>query len=283
MNGTTVYSKSASLKAEIATAKAGGKTIGFVPTMGALHEGHLALVRRAKKECDIVVVSIFVNPTQFNNPQDLEKYPRTLEKDVALLNELGGILVFAPTFDQVYTEQDTFPGVNIDEIESILEGEFRPGHFQGVVNVVYNLFDIVQPNKAYFGLKDFQQVAVIQEMVRQLALPVTIVACETLRESTGLALSSRNMRLTAEEKRNALIIPNTLFFLKDLVETVSPEEAKRKAVEFFEKGLLKLEYLEIVDGRTLMPLKNEWVKGAVCCIAAYCGSVRLIDNLILKD
>lgn len=256
-----------------------GKSIGFVPTMGALHEGHLALVKRAIKHSDRVIVSIFVNPTQFNNSSDLEKYPRMLEKDVELLNEVGNVLVFAPTIDEIYPENDQFEPLDLEGIDTVLEGRFRPGHFQGVVHVVRNLFQIVQPDKAFFGLKDFQQVAVIKLMVKKLNIPVEIVACPTLRSENGLALSSRNLRLTAEQKENALIIYRTLNYIKELKAQFTPQEAKQKAIEYFQNGHLELEYLDIVDSTNLQPLNDVWANGSTCCIAAFCGDVRLIDNM----
>jgi pantoate--beta-alanine ligase len=281
MSGTTVYSKQISLKAALELEKNSGKIIGFVPTMGALHEGHLELVKRALKECDSVVVSIFVNPTQFNNASDLEKYPRTPEKDIELLSRLGEIKVFLPSVKEIYTTSDNFPGVDISELDAVLEGKFRPGHFDGVVHVVYNLFEIVQPDKAYFGLKDFQQVAVIRSMVAQLHLPVEIIACPTLREANGLAMSSRNMRLNPEERNDALIIYQTLGYLNEIKKTNSPSKARELALDYFSNGKLELEYLEIVDGKTLKTLTNNWAEESVCCIAAFCGSVRLIDNMLL--
>jgi pantoate--beta-alanine ligase len=280
MSGIEIYHTRESLKSVIESKNGSNRTLGFVPTMGALHAGHLALVAKALSECDVVIVSIFVNPTQFNNASDLEKYPRTPEKDLELLVELNGeILVFLPSVDEVYPSMDDFPGVDISALDSVLEGKFRPGHFEGVVHVVYNLFEIVQPNKAYFGWKDFQQVAVIKSMVNQLNLPVEIVACPTLREDRGLAMSSRNMRLNAQEKEDALIIFKSLEYLKSLKEIHSPSEAKEMAISFFNQGNLELEYFEIVDGDSLKSLSDKWTKGAVCCIAAYCGMVRLIDNM----
>ena len=259
--------------------RSNGKSIGFVPTMGALHDGHLALVKRAVEQTETVVVSIFVNPTQFNNHIDLEKYPRTLPQDIELLNSVENVLVFAPSVQEMYPKNDHFESLDLEGIDSVLEGKFRPGHFQGVVHVVRNLFQIVSPDFAYFGLKDFQQVAVIQLMVKKLNLKVKIIACPTMRAETGLALSSRNNRLGTHEKEAALIIYKTLNFIKELKENNSPLEAKKMAIQFFEKGNLKLEYLEIVDNKNLQPLTNSWVEGSTCCIAAFCGDVRLIDNM----
>lgn len=263
----------------LSKAKSNGRSIGFVPTMGALHEGHLALVKRAIAESDVVVVSIFVNPTQFNNPADLEKYPRMLEQDVALLATIGDVLVFAPDFKDVYPENDDFEPIELEGMDLNLEGKFRPGHFQGVVHVVRNLFRIVGPDKAFFGLKDFQQLAIIKLMVRKLKMPVEIVECETTRADNGLALSSRNLRLNEDQQKEALIIFNTLERIKEIKKTASPLETKEKAIEFFNQGNLELEYLEIVDSKTLKPLMDSWSSQATCCIAAFCGEVRLIDNM----
>jgi pantoate--beta-alanine ligase len=266
----------------LATFKLANKSIGFVPTMGALHEGHLALVKRALNESDCVVVSIFVNPTQFNNLQDLDKYPRMLQADVDLLFAIGNVLVFAPTVEEVYPENDTYIPLDLEGIENVMEGEFRSGHFQGVVHVVRNLFQIVQPDQAYFGLKDFQQVAVIRLLTKKYRFPIQIIACPTLRESSGLAMSSRNLRLTEKEQEDALIIIQTLKYIQTLKETKSPKEAKEKALAFFSDGKLRLEYLEIVNGSTLKSLDDVWNDYSVVCIAAYCGAVRLIDNLELE-
>ncbi|MFN5909998.1 MAG: pantoate--beta-alanine ligase [Bacteroidota bacterium] len=281
MDKTSVFNSSSELRDVLNAERQLGKSIGFVPTMGALHQGHLALVDRALNECDCVVVSIFVNPTQFNNPTDLEKYPRMLDEDISLLNSVGQVLVFAPEYSEVYPEGEQFMGIDLNGLDEVLEGKFRPGHFQGVVHVVRNLFRIVQPDKAYFGLKDFQQVAIIKHMVRTLNLPVEIIECATTRDDNGLALSSRNMRLSEQEKEEALIIPKTLYIARDAVSGHTPDQARQIALDHFSSGALELEYLEIVDGETLKPLLHEWSSNAVCCIAAYCGPVRLIDNLRL--
>jgi pantoate--beta-alanine ligase len=256
------------------------KKIGFVPTMGALHEGHLSLIERAYKENDIVVVSIFVNPTQFNNLEDLQHYPRTLEKDMELLpKKFHSILLFYPDYNEIYPKEDPFIPIDLGNLDTILEGKHRPGHFKGVVHVVHNLFKIVRPNRAYFGQKDFQQVAVIRFMTKRYDFSIEIVACETKREQSGLAMSSRNMRLSAVEKDEALIIWETLNFVKQNKQNYQPDELKNRAVDFFNSGKLKLEYLEIVDAESLSEISN-WNFEAVCCIAAYCGKVRLIDNLL---
>jgi len=276
-----VFTTRKSLNEALASLKEAKKSVGFVPTMGALHEGHLALVKRALSESDTVVVSIFVNPTQFNNMQDLDKYPRMLQADVDLLQTIGEVFVFAPSVEEVYPENDTYTPLDLEGIDNVMEGEFRPGHFQGVVHVVRNLFQIVQPDQAYFGLKDFQQVAVIRLLTKKYNFPIQIIACPTLRETNGLAMSSRNLRLTEKEREDALIIIQTLKYIQSLKATKSPKEAKELAMEYFSNGKLRLEYLEIVNGANLKSLDNEWNEYTVVCLAAFCGAVRLIDNLEL--
>jgi pantoate--beta-alanine ligase len=248
--------------------------------MGALHDGHLGLIERASLENDIVVVSIFVNPTQFNNQEDLVNYPRTLDKDLTLLEKkITNYLVFSPDASEIYPANDDFQPIDLGHLNNILEGKFRPGHFQGVVHVVHNLFKIVQPQKAYFGQKDFQQLAIIRFMNKKFGFSIEIVACETLREPSGLAMSSRNMRLSEEEKVDALIIWETMSFIRDNKMNFGPSELKERAIQFFDKGTLKLEYLEIVQAHNLLEA-TDWQESTVCCIAAYCGNVRLIDNLL---
>lgn len=277
-----VFTTRKSLNEVLTSLKESKNIVGFVPTMGALHEGHLALVKNALSKSDVVVVSIFVNPTQFNNVQDLDKYPRMLQADVDLLNSIGNVIVFAPTVEEVYPENDTYTPMDLEGIDKVMEGEFRPGHFQGVVHVVRNLFQIVQPDKAYFGLKDFQQVAVIRLMTKKYNFPIKIIACQTLREPSGLAMSSRNLRLTESEREDALIIIQTLKYIQSLKGTKTPKEAKEMAIAFFSNGKLRLEYLEIVTTENLKPLDNEWNDHTVVCLAAFCGAVRLIDNLELQ-
>ena len=279
---TAVYDSSSALRNALENYRNSGLQIGFVPTMGALHEGHLSLVNTAIAQCDIVVVSIFVNPTQFNNAADLEKYPRMLDKDLELLGDNEKIIVFAPDYSEVYPEGEQFLGIDLGGLDDLMEGTFRPGHFQGVVHVVRNLFRIVEPHKAFFGLKDFQQVAIIKKMVQQLRLPLEIVSCPTHREKTGLAMSSRNMLLSEAEKESALIIPNTLFKARELKKNHTPTEVVELCRSYFSNGKLELEYMEIIDGDSLQPLGNQWTTNAVMCIAAYCGPVRLIDNMELN-
>lgn len=274
----------AELQQLVTEAKAQGKKVGFVPTMGALHEGHLFLVRKCKDENEVCVVSIFVNPTQFNNPEDLEKYPRTPENDCRLLESAGCDLVFMPEVSEMYPQPDTRE-FHFGPIGEVMEGKMRPGHFNGVAQVVSKLFDMVTPDQAYFGEKDFQQVAIIREMVRQLQSPVKIIQVPIVREESGLALSSRNMRLTDEQRRQAVAISRTLFASKDAIADMSVAETIDAVVAAINAvPSLETEYFEIVDGDTMQPVQNwedsEYIVG---CITVYCGEVRLIDNIIYKN
>ena len=272
------------LRAELDIQRKAGKKIGFVPTMGALHEGHASLVRRAVAENDVVVVSDFVNPTQFNDKNDLLKYPRTLEADCELLEKEGAAYVFAPSVEEVYPEPDTRQ-FSYAPLDTVMEGKYRPGHFNGVCQVVSKLFMMVEPDKAYFGEKDFQQLAIIREMVKQMNFPLEIVGCPIVREADGLALSSRNARLSEEERRQALSISKTLFQSKEYAATHTVEETQK----FVEDGIaaaegLELEYFELVDGITLQKISTwDETNYAVGCITVYCGEVRLIDNIKYKE
>lgn len=256
------------------------QSIGFVPTMGALHEGHLAIIERAAKENDYAVVSIFVNPTQFNNTEDLANYPRTLEEDLKLLSNLSNVYVFQPEVSEVYAENIFFDPMPLGYLASLMEGKYRPGHFDGVVHVVHNLFRLVQPTRAYFGKKDYQQLAIIRMLVNHYQFPIEIVACETWRSNVGLALSSRNKRLSPQGIQDALIIWKTLSFIKERKNTSSILDLKTAAISFFSKGSLSLEYLEFMNENTLMPAAS-WEEPVVCFIAAYCEGVRLIDNILV--
>lgn len=269
------------LREHLQNEKHASKEIGFVPTMGALHEGHASLVRRARLENAITVVSIFVNPTQFNNAADLANYPKTLEADLDLLRSLSCDYVFVPKVEEMYNDAMSSPSLNLGFLEEVMEGSSRPGHFQGVVQIVYRLFELVQPDRAYFGLKDFQQVAVIRFMVKAFGLPVEIVPCETLREASGLAMSSRNLRLSDVEKQEATGIYQTLLYGKQVAQTQTPDEVRYSMEAYFQAFPLELEYIEIVHPLTLERLEDTWVDGAVACIVARSGEVRLIDNMEL--
>ena len=260
-----------------------GRRIGLVPTMGALHAGHLSLVRRCVSENDVCVASVFVNPTQFNDPHDLETYPRTPERDAAMLAEAGCRYVFMPSVDEMYPEADTRV-FNLGTVATVMEGAFRPGHFNGVAQIVSKLFEAVEPDRAYFGEKDFQQIAIIRAMVRELGLRVEIVPCPIVRESDGLALSSRNARLTPEGRQVAPAIYRTLTESRALVDTKTPDEVKAWVTERLNAvGGLRVEYYEIVDSTTLQPI-HAWADSPEPrgCIAVYCGEVRLIDNISYK-
>lgn len=268
------------LRSELDGLRKAGKTIGLVPTMGALHAGHASLVRRAVAENDVVVVSDFVNPTQFNDKNDLLKYPRTLEADCALLEACGVAFVFAPSVEEMYPEPDTRQ-FSYAPLDTVMEGKYRPGHFNGVCQVVSKLFLIVEPTRAYFGEKDFQQLAIIREMVRRYPFLIEIVGCPIVREADGLALSSRNTRLSAEQRMQAVQISQTLFASVDYSKTHSVGETRAYVESRIARAEgLRLEYFEIVDGNTLQ-IVNEWDESTyiVGCITVFCGDVRLIDNI----
>lgn len=256
------------------------RSIGLVPTMGALHAGHISLVERCVRENDVCVVSVFVNPTQFNDKHDLETYPRTLEADCALLEAAGCHYVFAPSVEEMYPEPDTRV-FNLGRVAEVMEGAMRPGHFNGVAQVVSKLFYIVEPDNAYFGEKDFQQIAVIRAMVKQLNIPMKINACPIKREADGLALSSRNTRLTPELRQKAPLIARTL---KEST-TFAPGKSVQEVIDFVVNTInadpdMRVEYYEIVDGNTLEAIKD-WSETdyPVGCITVFCGEVRLIDNI----
>ncbi len=265
--------------------KSSGKAdlVGFVPTMGALHKGHLSLVQKAVDENPLVVVSIFVNPTQFNDSKDLDRYPRTLVADMKLLETTGCQIVFAPDVTEIYPEPDTRK-FDFGQLDKVMEGKHRPGHFNGVAQVVSKLFEMVQPQKAYFGLKDFQQLAVIKNMVKQLNLSVEIVPCPIIREESGLAMSSRNELLSSEERANAAAISQTLFKAKELKTGKTVSELEKWVTETINKNpYLEVEYAEIVDDTELQSVKN-WDEQSVkiLCVAVFCGKIRLIDNIVLN-
>lgn len=272
------------LQRNLTEARAKGEKIGLVPTMGALHEGHASLVRRCVAENDVTVVSVFLNPTQFNDKKDLEKYPRTLDADCALLESVGADFVFAPSVEEMYPEPDSRK-FSYPPVDTVMEGAFRPGHFNGVCQIVSKLFDAVQPDRAYFGEKDFQQLAIIREMVRQMDYKLEIVGCPIVREEDGLALSSRNKRLSAQERENALNISQTLFKSRTFAASHTVSETQKMVEEAIEDAPgLRLEYFEIVDGNTLQKVSS-WEDSlyVVGCITVFCGEVRLIDNIKYKE
>lgn len=275
-----IATTTADIREKIASLKAQGKTIGFVPTMGALHDGHVSLVDKSIGQNDITVVSIFVNPTQFNNPDDLANYPRTIDDDMRILAAAGADIVFVPGVDDIYPEPDT-RCFEFGQLDKVMEGQFRPGHFNGVAQVVSRLFAIVQPDRAYFGEKDFQQLAIVREMVRQLAVPVQIVGMPIKRESSGLAMSSRNRRLSESQQQDAAQIYAALKQSLNHVETKTVAETVADVIDKINSvESLKVEYFDIVDADTLRPIADwQETSYAVGCIAVFCGDVRLIDNL----
>ena len=260
------------------------RTIGFVPTMGALHEGHLSLIAKAKASCDIVICSIFVNPTQFNDPKDLLLYPRTEEADVALLKSAGCDVVFIPAISAIYPEGQKVEDYDFGTLTSEWEGRFRPGHFNGVITVVKRLFEIVLPHKSFFGKKDFQQYSVIREWVKRFQVEVEIVGCDTVRALSGLALSSRNKRLSNEQVILATAFSKALLFLQENKLTNDVNALLSEATELFiEKEKIELQYFTVANSETLEPLEhiNE-AKHQVALIAGFIGGVRLIDELELN-
>lgn len=275
------------LQAAVKACKIANKTIGLVPTMGALHAGHASLVRRAVNENNVCFVSVFVNPTQFNNKEDLAKYPRNIQRDAELLESIGADFIFAPTPEEMYSEEEMNSTFAFDfaGLDQVMEGKMRPGHFNGVVQVVSRLFYLVQPDKAYFGEKDFQQLAIIHHMVERSSMAGTfgnlqIIDCPIVREESGLALSSRNERLSKQEKETALAISKTLFasleWAKEAGATVA--HVQQRVIDTINavEGL-EVEYYEIVDQSTLLPTDS--FNHAIGCVTVYCGPVRLIDNI----
>ncbi len=273
------------LQAAVEKCRQEGKTIGLVPTMGALHEGHASLVRRAVADCDVCVVSVFVNPTQFNNKEDLLRYPRNIERDAEYLRSLGAHFVFAPTPEEMYSaeEMETTFQFDFAGLDQVMEGKMRPGHFNGVVQVVSRLFYLVRPQRAYFGEKDFQQLAIIHHMVERSSMAGTfgdlkIIDCPIVREASGLAMSSRNERLSAEEKETALAISRTLFASLEWAKSASVQEVQQRVIDQINAVPgLEVEYYEIVDQTTLLP--TDTFRHAIGCVTVYCGPVRLIDNI----
>lgn len=261
-----------------------GLKVAFVPTMGALHQGHLALIRKANQSGGLVVCSIFVNPTQFNKPEDLEKYPVQTEGDINLLKANGCDVVFLPEKEEIYPNGTDYdlpfdPGY----LDDIMEGKFRPGHFKGVAQVVYRLLELVQPHEIIMGEKDFQQVAVIRKMIADMELGVELVTCRTVREKDGLAMSSRNLLLQADYREKATVIYQSMVECRENLKSMKASQAKKMAIEKIESAGLKPEYFELVDPISLLSISDEQTKGPVqACVAAWAGNVRLIDNMPVR-
>lgn len=275
-----VFERKADLDHFVSQAKAEGKSIGFVPTMGALHAGHIALVEAAEEQCDLVIASIFVNPIQFNNPEDLKKYPRTFESDRKMLEDANCDVIFYPSVEEMYPNkvEEKF---DFGSLETVMEGAKRPGHFNGVAVVVKRLFDLVQPDFAFFGKKDFQQLAIIKALVKQMKSAIRIVGLDTVREEDGLAMSSRNTRLSEQERATAVELSKALNYIKRNKNTFNPAQLEAEAIRELNANF-KVEYIQIVDGNTLQSINN-WnqTNYPVVCAAAFLGEVRLIDNLEL--
>jgi pantoate--beta-alanine ligase len=279
-----LFKKEKDLKHYISAQRNAAKTIGFAPTMGALHAGHISLIERAKSQCDIVVCSIFVNPTQFNDPKDLEKYPRTEVADIQLLTSANCDVLFMPEAKEVYPKgKDWSINFEFGDLTKVMEGVFRPGHFDGMAQVVKRLLDMVNPHRLYMGQKDFQQFSIVQNMLVQMGGEIQIVMCETMREADGLAMSSRNTRLSSTLRKHAHFIYKALSDAKMMMGTHSPNEIEAWGKNELQIPNFRPEYFDIVDGRTLQPLQSFTDSDfIVCCVATWLGEVRLIDNIILK-
>lgn len=271
------------LDAHLSNLRKEGKRIGLIPTMGALHQGHLSLLDYIKEYCDVRVCSIFVNPTQFNNPEDLKKYPRPIEQDIAKLEKVQCDVLFMPEVEEMYAKGEVWH-IDLGGLDSLLEGAFRPGHFQGVTQIVKKLFDLVQPDVACFGQKDYQQYLVIQKMVELLAIPVELRMCPIMRENNGLAMSSRNVRLTDVGREQALAIYKSLNYLTEHLTCDAIEVVKEEAINFLKKSDgIEFEYLEICNLETLLPVVDCKISSKVIAlVAAGVDGVRLIDNMLIE-
>lgn len=281
-----IFKTKASLQAYLQQARSTGQKIALIPTMGALHEGHLSLLNYAKPISDIRVCSIFVNPTQFNDPKDLEKYPRPIENDIRLLESVDCDILFLPSVDEMYPDKNEAWHLDLGELDQIWEGEKRPGHFQGVTQVVYKLFTLVQPDIACFGQKDFQQVMVIKRMIAMKDLPIQLAICPTIRDQDGLALSSRNARLSEAGKRTALALSRSLQYVKDHIhDPILLAEIKDKALQILtDTDGLSVEYFALCESSTLKEVNHiDFSKQHVALVAAWVEGVRLIDNMILNN
>lgn len=276
-----IFNRVSDIRSALLHAKQGNKTVALVPTMGALHDGHRSLMQAALTRADILVASVFVNPTQFNEADDFNNYPRNLEADMTVLADAGCDIAFTPTVEEIYPEPDQTT-YDFGELETRYEGAFRPGHFKGVAMVVRRLFNIIEPDLAFFGEKDFQQVMVIRQLVRQFNIPVEIVTVPTLREPDGLAMSSRNVRLSDAERNRANAIYKALLRAQELAPSESPEQIRHLAMELLEQNGMQPEYFDIAHPETLRPIRDfNGAPHAVALVAARLGNVRLIDNLQL--
>lgn len=284
MSELEIFKTKAALKAFLKPLKASGKKIALVPTMGALHNGHISLIKLAQQNADIIICSIFVNPTQFTDPKDLEKYPRPIEHDLAMLQDAGCNGVFMPNVEEMYPAgADEKWHIDLGNAEFLLEGAFRKGHYQGVTQIVKKLFDAVEPDVAMFGQKDFQQVLMIKNMLAHFNLPITIITCPIIREDDGLAMSSRNIHLTPEDRRHSLVLSQSLQFVIDHFDEYTLAELETKAKALYD-GIdgVALDYFTIANGDTLEPAKTKTEDNLVALVAAKVGSTRLIDNMIIK-
>lgn len=279
-----VFKTKAALKAFLKPLKASGKKIALVPTMGALHNGHISLIKLAQANADIIICSVFVNPTQFTDPKDLEKYPRPIEHDLAMLDEAGCNGVFMPNVDEMYPSGADEPWhIDLGNAEFLLEGEFRKGHYQGVTQIVKKLFDAVEPDIAMFGQKDFQQVLMIKTMLAHFGLPIQIITCPIIREDDGLAMSSRNIHLSADDRKHSLVLSKSLQFLIDHFEEHDLRALENQAKAFYSDiDGVELDYFTIANGNTLEPAQSKEEESLVALVAAKVGSTRLIDNMIIK-
>ncbi len=252
--------------------------------MGALHQGHISLIEKAIDENDFCVVSIYINPLQFNNKNDLNNYPRTINDDLDKINTLNhsNCYIYLPSNEDIYPEIDSFKAIDLKGFDQEMEGKYRPGHFQGVVHVVHNLFKQISPSKAYFGKKDFQQLFIIKHIANAYKFDVEIVSCETIRSHDGLALSSRNKLLNSKQQKDALILSSVLKEIKSNKQHHSPEESLIAAKKRIERSALRLEYIHLVNTETLQQISSEWANNSTCCLAAYCGDIRLIDCIEIQ-
>jgi len=272
------------LQHHISTQKKQAKRIGFVPTMGALHRGHLALVQRAFEDCDIVICSIFVNPTQFGEAADLEKYPRPIESDIQKLEQLGCSVLFLPSVVEIYPPNLKTPSFDLKGLDTSMEGAHRPGHFAGVVQVIHRFLEIINPDYLYMGQKDYQQFAVIKYLLQLMASPTQLIRVPIVREEDGLAMSSRNIRLSTEGRIKAQLISKMLFKVKEHAVSMSLEEVQKRALTFINQHQLEVDYFTIIDGDSLESIDSfDKATTVTACTTVRVDGVRLLDNIILRE